>query len=388
MDLFDPELPSCGAAFLTTRPFTTGFNFNTDAATVHARRGIRWVVVKLREGVPLGDLLAVTQAEAQAGLDLLSRHGLFFKLDTPDTDHLLWWPDSNGPQLRATHLTVFEAPKVMMQGKVTRADGSEAPPPPPAPWRPLLRFYRLAHLAEDAIERFRYLYLAIENAISSISAKNEGEGEPDWLRRVLRDQGIDWPVVLVGPVSRSADPVHDVVEIVYKQVRLAAFHAKSGKDLLLPEESSARRRAAEANTIALRLLKEVARVQGQLLGGSVMTASGFERMTSELQTKAKIQFSEDMRKHDPAEGVFSSAECSVTELTPMFTRESFAVSFRAALATPAVKIARVGLVLEGAPMSATCYETTLDTNGLASMEFVLGLQMTQPGAAWTAQPPA
>lgn len=387
IDLFDPEPPCCGAAFLTTRPFTTGFNFRRDGASVHARRGIRWVVVKLREETSLGDLLAATQAEAQVGLDLLGRQGLFFELDAPDSNHLLWWPDANGPRLRAAHMTVFEAPKLTLQGKVIRADGSEAPPPPSAPWHPLLRFYRLAHLAEDPIERFRYLYLAIENAISSVSAYVPPEGEVVWLSRVLRTLSIDWVSVLEGTVPVAGDAVDHVVGVVYKQARLPAFHAKKGRDILLPADSSARSRAAKACKIALRLLKAIAESQGQTLGGSVVTAEGFSRMTAGLAANAKIQFSADARRHDPADTEFSRPECPVTELTPTTTPEEFAVLFRATLAAPTAAIARVGLVAEGSTMSATCYETILDTRGFAAIDFVLGLQMTQPGKTWTAQPP-
>jgi hypothetical protein len=386
LELIAPNT-TCGGAFLTKRTFTAGFDRATADVTVQARKGLRWVVVKLHTRVWPTELLARTLSEAQLTLDLFGRQGQFYELDAPHTDHLLWWEDSSGPRLRAAHLSLFEAPKMNVKTTVIRADGTAAPHPPPTAWHPLLRFYRLAHLTDDPIERFRYLYLGIENGISAISPKGPSESESAWLKRVLRAQAIDCAAALQRPAPNGVDPVDHLVDVVYTQTRLPAFHAKHGQHIFLPSDSSAVLSAAATSEVALRLLKLIAGAQGQALGGFVVAPGGFDLITQRLVDAATICFSADTRKHDPAEEVFSEPAHAVTELVPEVTSERFVRFMRATLSAPTAPIARVGLVADGTPISATCYEAVLDPTGLANIQFVLGVHMTQPGIAWTALPP-
>jgi hypothetical protein len=242
-----------------------------------------------------------------------------------------------------------------------------------------MRFYRLAHLTEDPIERFRYLYLGIENAISALSPKANNEGEQPWLKRVLRAEKIDCAAVLLGIRDADADPVDQLVALIYKQTRCPAFHAKDGESFFLPADFETLRAASAACEIALRLLKRVSRNLGAGLGGVYLFQGGFELTTRSIAQHARIAFSADTRPFDPSETTFSEPTCQTTELPTQTSIDRFLLTMRSTIVSPSEMIARVGIVVDGAPLSATHYETVLDTTGFTDVEFVLGLQLVQPG---------
>lgn len=385
-DLLDSD-HSSGGAFIATRPLTKDFDRRGRDVSVHGRARSKWILVKLARQVPPAELLTTALTEANVALDLVGRHGPFLELDAPSSDHLLWWRNPSGQaRLRAVHLTFFAAPRFHATGRAVRADGTEAPPEGPPPWHPSLRFYRRAHLTDDPIERFRHIYLAIENLLSEVCPKPSNEGEPAWLQRGLLQQGIDCSAVLPS-AALTTDAVEHVVTLIYKQARLPAFHAKHGRYLLLPADTKALTDAAMACEVALRLLRAIAASVGQRLGGSFVHQHGFEMMTQRFAEGARIQFSADTRVFDPDDAAFSDPAHPVTELVPTTTTARFARFMQATLTAPTTPLARVGLVADGAAVSASCYETVLDPVGFAEMEFVLGLQMTQPGIAWATLPP-
>lgn len=372
--------PWAGAAFMTRHPLPVSFERSLDATSVHGRKGSRWVVTRVRNGTA-EEVASWARSEANVALDLIaSRFGEFVNLDEPETDNLVWWADY-APRLRATHITSLELPRPHATIRVRRSDGTLAPEPPLS-WHPALRFYRLAYLTTDPIERFRYLYLAIENAVSSISAKGSSEGEPAWLKRVFGSlvPTPNWAAV-VSSLPHGADPIDVIVDKVYRQTRLPSFHAKHGHTILLPVDPDAMTEAASTCLIAHRLIQMLAQHAGYRISGSAYFHSGFRHMTEKALTSATIQFSADTRPMNAADTSFTDDANPPTVVRPDSVQyEGFLCTIRSVVTAPTLPFARVGLVTPDYPLSATCYEALLQPEGFATLELVMGVRMTQPGS--------
>jgi len=366
---------------MTRQRLPIGFERPLPGGSVHGRKGNRWIVVRLHSGTA-EQAISTARLEAQVALDIIAaKLGEFVELDAPETDNLAWWATADGARLRATHLSLLEAPKFHASLRIGRADGSLVPEAPTV-WHPVLRFYRLAYLTDDPIERFRYLYLAIENAVSTVSPKGPAEGEPAWLQRVLASLNPppNWTAVIGRPVPPGTDAIRLVVDIVYTQTRLPSFHAKSGQTLLLPADRDAMAKAAETGLIAHRLVHVLAPHAGYEIRGSGYFQSGFRLLADRSLVNATIQFSADTRPFNPADEEFTLSEHPPVVLTPVPIEYSgFLCLLRAAVEKPNATIARVGIVTPEYPLSATCYETELRPDGLSALELVMGVRMTQPG---------
>jgi hypothetical protein len=366
---------------MTRRALPLNFDRAFPGGSVHGRKATRWIVVRVDSGT-IDRVISQTRSEAQLALDLIAgQFGEFIDLDAPETDNLVWWIGEDGPRLRATHLTLFEAQKPHATFRIGRADGTTVPEAP-AVWHPVLRFYRLAYLTDDPIERFRYLYLAIENGVSTVSAKGPSEGEPAWLRRVLGSLSPtpDWSAIVGSAVPAGTDPVQFLVDEIYTQTRLPSFHAKNGQNLLLPVDRDAMTKAAAVCVIAHRLVHLLAPYAGYRLGGWTYAQGGFRLLTEGQLKDATIQFSGDTRPFGAGDVEFSDAAHPPDVLTPEpleFT--GFVCKVRAVVDAPSAPVARVGIVMPEYPLSATCYEVELRPSGFTAMELVMDVRMTQPG---------
>ncbi|MDF3071783.1 MAG: hypothetical protein K0R38_7384, partial [Polyangiaceae bacterium] len=292
--------PEAGAAFMTRHPLPLDFERPLGATSVHGRKGSRWIVARVPSGTA-DEVASRARSEANVALDLIAgRVGEFVDLDAPETDNVVWWVD-DAPRLRATHVTVLDVPRPRGTIRVRRADGTLAPEPPLA-WHPALRFYRLGYLTTDPIERFRYLYLAIENAVSSIDAKGRRETEQAWLKRVLVSlvPTPNWAAI-VPTLPPGVAPIDFIVDKVYRQTRLPSFHAKQGRTVFLPVDREAMSIAAGTCVIAHRLIQMLAPHAGYRIGGAAYFHGGFRHMTEKALTSATIQFSADTRPMNAAD---------------------------------------------------------------------------------------
>jgi hypothetical protein len=379
IDLFDSTGPCPGAAFMTRRPLPISIDRPIPGGSVQGRKATRWIVVRLDSG-SAEEVTSKARLEANVALDLIaSRVGEFIDLDTPETDNLVWWIDE-APRLRATHLTLLDVPTPKATIRVKRADGTLVPEPP-AVWHPVLRFYRLAYLTTDPIERFRYLYLAVENAVSTISAKGPSEGEPAWLKRVLASltPAPNWAAILPA-IPPGTDPVDLVVDRVYRQTRLPSFHAKHGHTVLLPVDRDDMAEAASSCLIAHRLIQMLAQHVGYRISGSAYFQGGFRLMTEKALNGVTIQFSMDTRAFSAADTAFTDAAHPPTIIEPESVQyNGFLCTLRSVVKDPKQPLARIGLVTPDYPVSATCYEALLQPDGFATMELVMGVRMIQPG---------
>ncbi len=129
--------------------------------------------------------------------------------------------------------------------------GGGPPQPPPAPWHPSMRYFRLSQTASDLFDAFRNLYLAIESLLSTVEPmrmKANGkadEGEGQWVERALHSaeqrmlahnsafvlgRYLDSPTDSTGEVA-----VAEVKADLYVAARTKVFHAKSGRLVALPQ---------------------------------------------------------------------------------------------------------------------------------------------------------
>lgn len=164
-----------------------------------------------------------------------------------------------------------------MSISVASADGAPIPAPmAPAPeWRRSYRYYRLAQTSTDLADAYRHLYLALEAALSALTAKTHRER--DWLREAVRVNAD--PAFLAGLApARSTNPLEAVVGRIYSS-RNQIFHAGS-RDSLLPGEQGSYPRLARAFENLVLLWQHIVdrHFQPRRRGGAMLSESVFAEM--------------------------------------------------------------------------------------------------------------
>ncbi len=281
--------PSGGAFHLDKAPTVTISESLACGWTAEFVEGSQQLVVR---GTTATDNYTDTLEEgltaAQEALDLVAmRGGPLLVLEGTDTQHIVWWKESRGRVLRITSVSDMG---VSMSATATVRDANGnivLPPPPPAvTWHPSFRYFRLSQTTEDLFDSYRNMYLALESALSSVVPQltkpngtiNEGEGA--WLRRALTEVNNVLSLARYAPAG-STDPVEDVFQDLYKGTRTGLFHAKSGRQILLPHEGGNRQSVIASLERLSRLYLDVA---GRYLcagrPSGAITYVGFDHMTS------------------------------------------------------------------------------------------------------------
>lgn len=179
---------------------------------------------------------------SQRALDLFSIRGDGdLSVARFDDEHLVWWPAPEGLVIRLVPLAPAKIDVPPATLRVTDASGREKPgqPEKPLDWHESYRYFRLSQTSDDLFNAYRNAYLALESVLSSITPQKfkpsgaPAEGEGDWFKRALR--GADKVVALSTLVPPgTTDPVQHPYDELYRDMRSAMSHAKSGRKVLLP----------------------------------------------------------------------------------------------------------------------------------------------------------
>lgn len=384
IDITEGVSGSCGAAFQTKEPIAAAFERHTARGSVRAEAAGRWVVVRLDTSRSEDEIRNDALALAEETLDvMLARHELLVALDAPMYDHIEWRSNADGLHLCCTHIAQFNAPRLPF--RVTM-DTPQHGPRKPTAWYPFLRFMRMAYCTSDPIDRFRYLYLAVENAASMLAPydKKTYGSESKWLTLVLRGVPVDWQRVLESPTSRLIDPVDIVVSTLYQGTRLPTFHAKAdGRDILLPADPEAAGTAVAAAALCHRVLQVLSAQLDYPVVRSAIFSSAYHTLMDQGHGDAIIQVSE-------LNAPFSSGEIPPIgdERHPVTafacrpgSRQRFVWTRIADADNPERPFSRIGLVSGETTLMAYGYDTSIDPRGASRLSLVVGGQMWQRGVA-------
>lgn len=256
-----PQLDgAAGAAFQLRKPAEKSISIEHEEGIVSIRAGVSTVTVQLRAAVPESDLRDVAWRVVQEALDIrAATHREALSTYRGDHECAYWFFNQNGYTL-----VIVDVIHSRWNMNLTLNVGTGAmnlpQSPPPVPYHPALRFYRLSQISDDLFDAFRNAYLALECIVSDVSLIKPRESETDWLKRVLH-----------GPLSNTIPgglDIDDTVNKIYKHGRLPLFHAKTGK-IFYESQGDERAKIQSSLTTLQQLLASImkAKISSSISGG-------------------------------------------------------------------------------------------------------------------------
>jgi len=178
---------------------------------------------------PLADVIGAAHVVAQNVMDIVAVEERTALLIAEPHDNVAWRSGPHGLKLQLTTSITMTAEMGPVTLVVTNAAGEVLPDPPYMPPQHHLayRYFRYSQAADNILDGYRNMFLALESLLDYIDAKQANELETDWLKRALgtaQSRGLN-----LSPFARpgSTDPVGDFINAHYSAVRCAAFHSKS-----------------------------------------------------------------------------------------------------------------------------------------------------------------
>jgi len=274
---------------------------------VEVRKGLHYAIAHSPLNLALDQALEGGINAVQQALDLLcvAEHQRL-QAQNFEREHIVWFEEAERNILRATTVSGLSM-SVSASVKVTHADGTaEEPDLTPIPaWHECFRYYRLAQVTDDPFDAFRNLWLSLELALSLKSAKNPGEREVDWIKRV--GQMLEGSLPKTAWPSNGANPIQDLVDDHYIDTRCRLFHAKDNKSRLNPHVTTDRRIVvARFGTLQPFVREVLAEVAGAPRGGGVVTYQGFQRLMQTAYGDGLILLSASLDSLEPDETVASA----------------------------------------------------------------------------------
>lgn len=394
IDLLPEGSPQGGGIFYLLNPASvSGSKRLPDGVSeVEVATGCRAVVVRGIRAESYEEALALANSRAQEGLDLFSVSGAGnLAVADLDTEHLVWWNDGSNTILRfwgAARLTASVPPVTV---RVTGPDGKPVPQTPEREiWHESMRYFRQSQVTTDLFDAYRNLFLALESILSTICPVSVGpngrpsEGEAAWFKRALRESHKRVDLTRFAS-PETLDPVSVLYSELYRTVRNAVFHAKRGRDTLLPHDTSARSYVADPlerlSGLYLKLV-EVETGVGYRSGG--IFASFFRQMAEGIGP-SRIHLTEDEVPLDASMDKlpFRSGSQHVgapLRRAPAFD-ESWLVAYLASISaaelSPLPSLSTlIAATAEEQPAFAFTLEGQLKVTGFDRMEAVVGLRAT------------
>jgi hypothetical protein len=169
------------------------------------------------------NLLDIVAVEERASLLVVEPH-----------DNLVWRTSPHGLKVQLTSSITFAA-AFNLKATVTNAEGQVLPDPPymPPHHHFAYRYFRYSQAAQNVLDGYRNMFLALESLLDYVEQKKSGEAETDWLTRALATAVKRGLNLAAFAKAGSNDPVADFLDTHYSTVRCAVFHSKSSSGQVL-----------------------------------------------------------------------------------------------------------------------------------------------------------
>jgi hypothetical protein len=223
-------------------------------------------------------------------------------MSNPEEDYAVWWFDGTELVMRlfAIQTSTFE---LSATGEVRDKSGRLVrQPKPQLVWNESFRYFRLAQVTDDALDAYRNLYLALECLLDEHAPHKRGEPEGAWLRRALAPIHAAINLSRFAP-SVTSDPVAAIVRDLYSTTRTSVFHAKIGRDHVLPGNRGGVRQVRQRiERLAGLYLALVEHLLGMRRAASGISQYAFNQMVSSGPwATLTLAVSDDSSPFDPAD---------------------------------------------------------------------------------------
>ena len=318
--------PCSGAAFELQDPAREPEIVALDGWEAEVREGQRTILVRCGSEANYDDAIRAGLATAQKALDLMSmRGGNNLVIKAFDDEHVSWWVEGGEVVIRIVSLAPVRIDLPPATVTVTDSDGNAVPSPatPAVVWHESFRYFRMSQTTGDLFDAYRNAYLALESVLSSIApqltnaAGRIAEGESAWFKRALGEAN---KIVALAPLAPagSADPVQDLFDELFVNMRSAMSHAKSGRKVLLPKDEGER---ADVTASLRRLVGLYLKLAETHLGasrpGGGMFAVAFRMMIAPTLKQMSMYVSDDESPFDESEASPNPAGGAMKVLAPL-----------------------------------------------------------------------
>jgi hypothetical protein len=230
-----------GVAFELTKEVVHSHVLHIDGCEVEVAKGQSVLVVRGSDFTEPRSTVEWALPIGLKALDLLAA-GLneSYSLSSISDCHALWYMEGDDLVVRVVlrHLQEWGGPQ-QHEGRMVIASSAPLPLPLPAniEWHESFRYFRLSQTTDDLFEAYRNAYLALESILSVIAPPDDSGKKPEaegvWMRRAL---GVAAQrVTLTGFAQGGGDPVDELMDIHYAQIRSGLSHAKVARPSLLPQ---------------------------------------------------------------------------------------------------------------------------------------------------------
>lgn len=380
--------PCSGAAFDLQDPARESEVVALDGWEAEVREGQRTILLRCGSEANYDDAMRAGLANAQKALDLMSmRGGNNLVITGFDDDHVIWWVEAGEVVIRIVSLAPFRIDAPPITATVRDSDGNVVPQPstPAVMWHESFRYFRLSQTTDDLFDAYRNAYLALESVLSSIApqltnaAGKVTEPEGAWFKRALGEAN---KIVALAPLAPagSADPVQDLFDELYVNMRSAMSHAKSGRRVLLPQAESERAdvTASLRRLVGLYLKLAETHLRARRPSGGVSVV-GFRMMIAPILEQMSMYVSDDESPFDKLETSPNPAGGAMKALSPLGdvdTSGSFVVtrpwSAPAADLSDLPFVRRVVGMIDDMPGIATVLNARLVLGSAQRLEVVVG----------------
>jgi len=328
---------------------------------------------------------------AQEALDLIAAQGgQALTIEGAETGHIVWWTETRGIVLRDTAIRDLGF-SFSATAEVRDAAGNlvTQPAPPPVPWHPSFRYFRISQTTGDLFDAYRNLYLAVESLLSTVvpirlnAAGGPAEGEGGWLRRALSQIHPTTVNLANYAVAGAANPVDAVYNDLYAGTRTQLFHSKAGRPILLPHTLSGRENVLASLERLGRLYVDLARSALSLQRGSgVMTYAGFRAATT---FAAELFLSDDRAPAEKTDTVINPNGGAVMALPtqpPDQSRPGITTWASEVLVTDILTcvpvIRRIAMTINGNLGMLSAHQPALNIDDAAVLQVHRSLQLVNP----------
>jgi hypothetical protein len=178
---------------------------------------------------PLADVIDAAHSVAQNLLDIVAVEERTALLIAEPQDNVMWRTGPHGLKLQLSSSITMTAEMTGITAVVKNAAGGVLPDPPymPPQHHFAYRYFRYSQAADNVLDGYRNMFLALESVLDYIAAKNPAEPETEWLKRALGTAQARGLKLDAFAKPGSTDPIAYFLDAHYSAVRCAAFHSKS-----------------------------------------------------------------------------------------------------------------------------------------------------------------